>query len=80
MELEKYTLFKGLTSVQITKFEHVITRKKVHAKDEIIKEGDVGDSIIFLLEGEVKIYKPTLREWIMIILFILVAINGFYHL
>ena len=58
MELEKYTLFKGLTSVQIMKFEHVITRKKVHAKDEIIKEGDVGDSIIFLLEGEVKIYKP----------------------
>ena len=49
MELEKYTLFKGLTSVQITKFEHVITQKKIHAKDVIIKEGDVGDSIIFLL-------------------------------
>ena len=58
MELNKFSLFKGLSSVQITKFEKAITRKKVLENDEIIKEGDVGDSLIFLLEGEVKISKP----------------------
>lgn len=58
MELNKFSLFKGLSSVQITKFEKAITRKKVLENDEIIKEGDAGDSLIFLLEGEVKISKP----------------------
>ena len=58
MKLEKYALFEGLSSVQITKFENVIKRKKVQENDEIIKEGDAGDSIIFLLSGEVKISKP----------------------
>ena len=58
MELNKFSLFKGLSSVQITKFERVITRKNFQINDEIIKEGDAGDSLIFLLEGEVKISKP----------------------
>jgi len=58
MELNKFSLFNGLSSVQISKFEKVITRKKVESEDVIIKEGDAGDSIIFLLSGEVKISKP----------------------
>lgn len=58
MELNKFSLFSGLSSVQIAKFEKVITRKKVEFEDVIIKEGDAGDSIIFLLSGEVKISKP----------------------
>ena len=58
MELNKFSLFNGLSSVQIAKFEKVITRKKVKSEDVIIKEGDAGDSIIFLLIGEVKISKP----------------------
>ena len=58
MELNKFKLFEGLSSVQISKFEKAITRKKVSTEDLIIKEGDAGDSIIFLLEGEVKISKP----------------------
>ena len=57
MKFEKYALFEGLSSVQITKFENVIKRKKVQENDEIIQEGDAGDSIIFLLSGEVKISK-----------------------
>ena len=58
MELNKFSLFKGLSSVQIAKFEKVVTRKKVTMNDEIIKEGDVGDSLIILLDGEVRISKP----------------------
>ena len=58
MELNKFSLFTGLSSVQITKFEKAITRKKFLKNDEIIKEGDSGDSLIFLLDGEVKISKP----------------------
>jgi len=27
-----------------------------------------------------KLYKPTINEWIMIVVFVLVAINGFYHI
>jgi len=58
MELNKFSLFQGLSSVQLSKFESTINRKKIHTDDVIIKEGDAGDSIIFLLEGEVKISKP----------------------
>ena len=58
MELDKFSIFKGLSSVQISKFESTITLKKIHTDDVIIKEGDAGDSIIFLLKGEVKISKP----------------------
>jgi CRP/FNR family transcriptional regulator, cyclic AMP receptor protein len=58
MELEKYSLFKGLTTEQISKFNLVIKRKKVKEGVQIIKEGDIGDSIIFLFSGSVKICKP----------------------
>ena len=45
MELNKFSLFKGLNSVQIAKFQQVITFKKFKSADLIIKEGDKGDSI-----------------------------------
>ena len=58
MNLENYSIFKGLSQAQLNKFRDVITHRDVHENDYIIKEGDDGDSIILLLEGSVKISKP----------------------
>jgi len=33
-----------------------------------------------LVSFPMKLYKPNINEWIMIIVFTLVALNGFYHL
>ena len=53
-----YILTNYGTTTWYRSCENVIKRKKVHENDEIIKEGDVGDSIIFLFSGHVKISKP----------------------
>jgi hypothetical protein len=30
--------------------------------------------------GSMKIYKPTINEWIMIVVFVVIAFNGLTHL
>ncbi|MFH1853400.1 MAG: cyclic nucleotide-binding domain-containing protein [Candidatus Neomarinimicrobiota bacterium] len=53
--LQEFTLFKGLPEQKLEEF-HTVTREIfVPAGDNFITEGDVGDSIFFLLEGDVEI-------------------------
>jgi len=53
--LKGFTIFSGLEESQIKLFAEKISIVDVPAKDNFIVEGDIGDSIFLLLEGEVEI-------------------------
>jgi len=53
--LENYEIFSGLTEEQIEQFCKVIIPIHFNKGDPIILEGDKGNSILILLEGEVEI-------------------------
>jgi len=55
--LAEFSIFKGLNNDQITKFVGLIKLDSVEQGNDIIKEGEVGDTLIFLFEGEVSITK-----------------------
>ena len=50
---KNYSIFDGLSEIEIEKFIKLMTFKKVKKNEVIIKEGDDGDTIILLLNGEV---------------------------
>tara|TARA_B100000401_G_scaffold154078_1_gene102764 strand:+ start:168 stop:680 length:513 start_codon:yes stop_codon:yes gene_type:complete len=50
---KNYLIFDGLSEIEIEKFIKLMTFKKVKKNEVIIKEGDDGDTIILLLNGEV---------------------------
>jgi len=50
---KNYLIFDGLSEIEIEKFIKLMTFKKVKKNEAIIKEGDDGDTIILLLNGEV---------------------------
>ena len=50
---KNYLIFDGLSEIEIEKFIKLMTFKKVKKNEVIIKEGDNGDTIILLLNGEV---------------------------
>ena len=50
---KNYLIFDGLSGQEIEKFIKLMTFKKVKKNEVIIKEGDNGDTIILLLNGEV---------------------------
>ncbi len=53
--LKDFTLFKGLDDDQITKFGKIAREISIPAGDNFITEGEIGDSIFLLLDGEVEI-------------------------
>ncbi len=55
--LNKYAIFHNLSHDEIAEFSTKIKVKSIKEGQVIIKEGDVGDSLIFLLSGEVSITK-----------------------
>ena len=50
---KNYLIFDGLSEQEIKNFIKLMTFKKVKKNEVIIKEGDNGDTIILLLNGEV---------------------------
>ena len=50
---KNYLIFDGLSAQEIENFIKLMTFKKVKKNEVIIKEGDNGDTIILLLNGEV---------------------------
>lgn len=50
---KNYLIFDGLSEEEIENFIKLMTFKKVKKNEVIIKEGDDGDTIILLLNGEV---------------------------
>ena len=53
--IKNYSLFDGLTEIEIQKFISLMKFKIVKDKEIIMKEGDNGDTIVLLLSGEVSI-------------------------
>lgn len=54
-QFEKYRIFNNLDNIQIGHFEKVIEEKTFTAGKVIFAEGDIGDSLFLLLDGEVEI-------------------------
>ena len=54
-EYSKYPIFNGLEEKQIGHFEEVTKVKTFPSGEVIFEEGDVGDSLYLLLEGEIEI-------------------------
>jgi CRP/FNR family transcriptional regulator, cyclic AMP receptor protein len=55
--LKKVTLFENVTTDDLRKVVDVLILKKCQKGEDIIHEGDKGNSIYFLLEGQVNINK-----------------------
>ena len=55
--LSKFSIFKGLNSEQIKTFIPNIKTSLIMQNEDIINEGDDGDSLIFLFSGSVTITK-----------------------
>ena len=52
---KNYLLFDGLSEVEVQKFIDLMKFEKVKRNEVIINEGDNGDTIILLINGEVSI-------------------------
>ena len=57
IEYKKYKIFENLTDKEIDLFSDQIKTKSYNQNITIISEGEKGDSILFLLEGEISITK-----------------------
>ena len=54
-QLKNYKIFENLTDNQIEKFRPVLNKKEVDGGNKFIVEGDEGNSIYLLLNGEAEI-------------------------
>ena len=54
-QLKNYKIFENLTDNQIEKFRPVLNKKEVDGGSKFIVEGDEGNSIYLLLNGEAEI-------------------------
>ena len=55
IELKDFTIFSGFSPEELETFNPVIKQVNVPAGGQLIREGDVGDSIYLLQSGEVEI-------------------------
>jgi CRP-like cAMP-binding protein len=55
--LSKFSILNGLNSEQVKEFIPHIKSSSIRENENIIKEGDDGDSLIFLFSGDVTITK-----------------------
>jgi len=57
IEYNKYKIFNNLEEKEIELFAKKIKNKSYNSNEVVISEGDLGESIIFLLSGEISITK-----------------------
>ena len=55
--LSKFQLFAGLDSSQLEQIARRVRLKKYEAKEEIVREGELGGELFLLLAGEIEITK-----------------------
>jgi len=65
-KLINYKIFKGLNEENLKLFIPLIEIKVFNENDKIIEENEIGDSLLFLLEGDISITKaltlPTSKD------------------
>ena len=59
--LSEFSIFNGLNTEQIKTFIPYIKTSLITKNENLINEGEEGDSLIFLFSGDVTITKASLR-------------------
>jgi hypothetical protein len=57
--MPEYALFEGLTTEQHHVVRSLLSRRSVEAGDVVIQEGDPGDALYLVEEGELEVYKES---------------------
>lgn len=60
--LQKIPIFKGLNEKQLEKLSEIIKLKEYDADEIVIKEGEIGDEVFILLDGEVEVSKSLVMK------------------
>lgn len=55
--LEKIPLFEGLSEKQFKKLQRVLRRQTINDNSVVLRDGDRGDALFILIDGEVQISK-----------------------
>ena len=61
-ELKKFPLLKNLTDEDLSALEAYVKEEDFHEGDNIIKEGDIGDTLYILVSGKVDVIKTTIYD------------------
>ena len=61
-ELKKFPLLKNLTDNDLKKLDEYVTEVTFEEDDDIIKEGEIGDTLYLLIEGKVDVIKTTIFD------------------
>lgn len=60
--LQGIPIFKGLNEKQLGKLSRIIKLKEFDVGEVVIKEGEIGDEIFILLDGEVEVSKSLVMK------------------
>ncbi|MBP5446169.1 MAG: cyclic nucleotide-binding domain-containing protein [Acholeplasmatales bacterium] len=61
-ELKNFPLLKNLTDDDLKALEGYVTEVNFNENDDIIKEGEIGDTLYLLIEGKVDVIKTTIFD------------------
>ncbi|MGQ9844440.1 MAG: cyclic nucleotide-binding domain-containing protein [Spirochaetota bacterium] len=61
-KLQKLSLFKGLDLDVIKGIAELCSYKKIKKSKTVIQEGDMGDELFIIMDGEIEIQKRTLQH------------------
>ena len=61
-ELKKFPLLKNLTDDDLKALETYVNEVDFNEGDDIIKEGDIGDTLYILIDGKVDVIKTTIYD------------------
>ena len=61
-ELKKFPLLKNLTDSDLEVLETYVKEESFNEGDNIIKEGDIGDTLYILIDGSVDVIKTTIYD------------------
>ena len=61
-ELKKFPLLKNLNDDDLKALESYISEVDFNEGDDIIKEGEIGDTLYILIEGSVDVIKTTIYD------------------
>ena len=61
-ELKNFPLLKNLTDDDLTALETYVKEESFNEGDNIIKEGDIGDTLYILISGKVDVIKKTIYD------------------
>lgn len=60
--LKKFPLFSGLSDAQLSKLKSIMRETDFAANQVVIRDGDHGEEMFVLLEGDVEISKPMMLK------------------